>query len=128
MESFHWSMTIGTSPGYSTKRGAPPDLDTIGTRYQEIAAAIEDETGVYISAVLTPSRALYRTDWGCPAGGEETVTFSGSHHPAFSKAPEYKAALQELAARMKDAFRQSTILLEVWPDEITYLSDKPNGR
>lgn len=127
MESIHWSMTIGLTAGYSAERGSPPDLDAIGRRYQEVAAALADETGVYLSAILTPSRTLYREAWGCPPGGEQTVTFSGSCNPQFSDAAAYRRALPELAARLKEAFRQATVLLEAWPEDITYLTSDQEG-
>ena len=121
--SFRWTMTVGTSAGYSPEvRERMPEQE-VALLFQRIAAEVMEAGGAYISAVLMPSRVIYHTDWGCPPGGELTYTFSGSCNPAFSEPKAYRKALDEVARRLKTELSQATLLLEIMPAELVYYRD-----
>ena len=118
--TFRWTLTLGVTPGYNLDAQTPPDLNAIGASYQRIAQAVYASSGVYVSATLAESRALYSRDWGCPEGGELTVTFSGSCNLSFAEPDAYRAALEQVARALKAEFRQETALLELTPCETVY--------
>ncbi len=127
MQTIRWSMTLGFLPGYGHEQGEPADLDAVAQRYQRVATQLQADTGVYISCVLQASRVIYPEAGGCPAGGEHTFTLSGSCNLAFSELAPYRAALQQLATRLKAEFRQITVMLEVWPVEADYINSNFAG-
>lgn len=114
-----WTLTLGVVPGYENTK-TTINLDEVGAIYQTIALRVYEKTNVYVSATLAESRTLYATSWGCPLGGESTVTFSGSHNPAFAEVEAYRNALDEIVRELKEYFKQTTALLEVTPCEIVY--------
>ncbi len=122
--TFRWTMTVGTAAGYSTEERERMPEKELAALFQRIAAEVMEEGGAYISAVLMPSRVIYHTDWGCPAGGEPTYTFSGSCNPAFAEPEAYRKALDEVARRLKEALLQATVLLELSPAELVYYRDE----
>lgn len=121
--SIHWAITLGTNSGYDLAGQKEPSLDDVVSAYQILADETESETGVYISAVAQPSRTIYKKDWGCPEGGEYTITFTGSCNPFFSKQEPYLKALHVLAEKLKEHFQQATLLLEVTPVHIEYFRE-----
>jgi len=38
---------------------------------------------MYVGAIVTPSKTLYASEWGCPEGGEDTIVFFGLLNPKF---------------------------------------------
>ena len=118
--TFRWTLTLGLTPGYNPEVKERVDLDAIGATYREIAQRVYESTGVYVSATVVESRALYARDWGCPPGGEPTATFSGSCNPAFAEPKAYRVALDEIVRALKERYRQETVLLEITPCETVY--------
>ena len=119
-KSIHWSLTIGVSAGYDLEHQKGPEEDKMVQIYAEAAAETEEKTGIYISAVIWPTRSIYKQEWGCPKEGEYTFTFTGSCNPAFAETETYKEALLELTQRLKEKLLQSTVLLEIVPAEVFY--------
>lgn len=113
-------MTLGFQPGYHKEQGGAADLDAVARRYQRVATQLQADTGVYISCVLQASRGIYPEAGGCPPGGEHTFTLSGSCNLQFSELEPYRAALKQLAERLKKEFQQTTVMLEIWPDDAYY--------
>lgn len=85
----------------------------MGETWQEIALQQFNKRGIYISSVVNISRAVYNSEWGCPMGGEDTVTITGTTNPAFVKdMEEWKSIVIEIAKELKCALEQSTLTLE----------------
>ena len=128
MTTIHWTLTLGLQEGYHTRQQEVPALSQIGSVYQEIAEELYQETNIYISASIFPAHTLYRTEWGCPDGGEETVVLMGCCNPAFAHPKGYEAVLRKLAERLKKRFHQRTILLEILSAQGIYFTDDGEGR
>ena len=119
-KSVKWFISLGVNSGYELENQQLKPVEEIVGRYQKIADLVNEKTGVYISAVITPSRTIYKGEWGCPVGGEYTYTLSGSCNPAFSDVEKFKEALLLLVRELRHEFDQSTLLLEIVPAEVYY--------
>ena len=122
MKSVEFEVSLGINAGYGHGNENQFDSDRLGTAYQEEAAQVMAETGVYVSATMIDGKALYHTDWGCPVGGEVVAVFEGVLNPQFAKEGDWKAAVEILAARLKKRFRQTTVMVVFREVEISYLA------
>jgi hypothetical protein len=68
------------------------------------------ESKIYIGAVVTPARVVYRQEWGCPVGGEICVMIVGHGNPNFIKdrAP-WDAAVRRCVEIVKGILQQKTV-------------------
>ena len=123
-ESIHWQITLGLQPGYHTEQQNVPSLQTVGEIYQNLAESVYQETGIYISASLTPAKTVYRQEWGSPPGGEETVILMGCYNPEFAEKEAYIAVLKQLAGCLQREFQQTTLMLEIMPADIIYMKNE----
>ena len=114
---------MGINSGYDLNAQRRLSVEEVIQRYRKVALDVEKKSGVYISAVIIPSRTIYKEEWGCPAEGEYTYTLSGSCNPAFSDLKEYKEALLELTKGLRSEFKQSTLLVEIVPAEVHYIRE-----
>ena len=120
-DTIRWSCTAGVNSGYDLATQEDVPLEYITELYQNIAAQVYEQTGIYISAVITSSQTVYHSEWGCPAVGEFTYTFSGSCNPEFADPEKFKNALLIMAEKLKDALKQKTLLIEIIPAHLIYL-------
>ncbi len=118
--SIKWFCTIGVNSGYDLEDQKKLRTGEFSKIYLELAEELFKETGTYISAVITPSRTLYSPVWGCPEEGEYSFTISGACNTEFAEVADYKATLEILMQRLKEHFKQSTLLLEIVPAELYY--------
>lgn len=82
-----------------------------------------EDTGIYVSAVVEPSRCLYHRDWGCPSGGEKTFTVSATRNPQFATEEAWKNAALQVVRSLKEELQQSTVSVEFSEVDFIYLTD-----
>lgn len=105
--SVKWSMMLGTTGGYDlAEQNAMPESE-FADLFRAVAEEVYAETDVYISAVINASRALYRTEWGCPDGGEFSYTLTGCCNPRYVSVDDYPNALEEAVQPMKTRLRRT---------------------
>lgn len=80
---------MGVNAGYDHDNLVADPLSLASQVWQEEADKQFVETGIYVSAAVAPSRTVYRREWGCPPGGEDTVVISGLRNPAFDSEETY---------------------------------------
>lgn len=113
-----WSVAMGLLEGY----GNANDADAIERRtallartWHEEMTRTENETGLLVSCVMTPSAVIYPEAYGCPAEGERTVTISGGSNPA-KVAPDrfddYVAAVEATILRVQQVMGQTSVRIE----------------
>lgn len=124
MNTIHWILTLGLQEGYHTEQQEIPTLSQVGKIYQEIAEEVYQETKIYISASIQSAHTLYRKEWGCPEGGEETVLLMGGCNPAFAHPKAYEEVLKKLVKRLKQRFHQKTVMLEIMPANAIYMTEE----
>lgn len=128
MNTTKFTVTIGIVSGYQGQEclqvADSIPKDAIGKAWQKAAAKVMEDTGIYVSATISQSKALYATDWGCPIGGEPTFTISGSRNPEFCKDDEsWQEATLTVIRLVKDAFQQSTVAVEFQKASLLYIKD-----
>lgn len=121
-DTFKWSCTVGVNAGFDLQNQRTVMEDEFAKSYGRIAKDIYERTGIFITAVINPSRVIYHEEWGCPRTGELCFTLSGSCNPSFAEPESYYSALKMLAADLKKEWNQSTILFEIVPATLIYLT------
>ncbi|RFU67924.1 hypothetical protein D0469_13475 [Peribacillus saganii] len=105
-------IVIGVNEGYGENEETDP-LQMAVQAWQEVAEELYGKKGIYVSAIAHKSKAVYRREWGCPAGGEDTVTFTASTNPEYNSDVEvWKEAVENITKKMKDLLKQDTVTLE----------------
>lgn len=113
MKTLEFKIVTRVNEGYNHQNEKLNGLALISEAWQEIAKKVMSETGLYIPAVANQSKTIYHTDWGCPAGGEDTVTLTGVANPEFVKDLEqWKRVVLVLAKQLKDELKQATLTVE----------------
>lgn len=114
---------IGVNRGYFHHNGADCDFYTM---LQQAADEVQRRTGIYVSCIAYKSKTIYRTDWGCPAGGEDTYNIESTAIPRFAPdAGEWKKAARELVLLMKEKLRQSVVTMQFFTSELEYMDGEP---
>jgi len=97
------------------------DFEKVIEKIKDISNTIEESTGVYISTVTTQSKVTYKTEWGCPQGGEDVLRIESSHNHEFSSLEKWKIAILDFAKEIKKEFKQLTITIEFVNSELNYI-------
>lgn len=101
-----FEITIGINKGYGHNNESTVDFEA---NYQIIATDIYNQTGVYVSGVITPAKVVYNVNWGCPMDGEDVYVIKGVNNPQFTEPDKYKDAVTKLIENLATAFEQSTV-------------------
>lgn len=131
-EVFKYEAIFGIAPGYNNN--VSNDFDVV-KYFSEIwsrqAKRCFDETGVYISAVISECNVVYNVDWGCPEGGERCVKIECCPNPAFMESREdvvkYQDALYSIILRVKKELKQETVSMQKIPVSNYYYYKKDGG-
>ena len=102
-------------------------VDKMIAKWQEAAKNYYEKTEVYVSAIVNEGKAIYNKDWGCPDGGERTLTFNCTANTNFIKDLElYETGIHYIAGILKKYFNQSTITITKIKSNIQYITDEDN--
>jgi len=123
MKTIQFFATLGFISGYFHENSAEniSPSDEIARLWQEKAAEVYKETNIYIGAVISPSKTVYHEEWGCPKGGEITVSITGTCNPLYTKMEHYKTNVQEVLERCAIALQQSTAQVSFVEADFVYL-------
>lgn len=113
-----WSATMGLIPGY----GHDNDPATVAARKAMLIelwdAAMERtyaDTGFTVSAVMTDALVVYPQANGCPVGGEQAVTLTGSSNPTKvdpGRFDDFIAAVEDMVLRVQAGMEQTSVRIE----------------
>ena len=121
------SAVIGINAGYGHDNDSNATLSEIAELQKKKALQVEDETGIYVSGVISNSKCCYKAEWGCPEGGEDTFTLSADCNPAYSSLPaeeyinKWQVAFLRLVELLMEELEQSAVTAKVG-SEVLYLS------
>lgn len=118
--SFKWFITVGTNPGYDSSNSWTMPEEMFVSCVHSVADQIQTEMGVYITAVAYLAKAVYKKEWGCPAGGEPVYVLTGVHNPEFSEIEKFRYSLVRFTQELKKELSQTTVTLEIVPAELYY--------
>lgn len=122
-------VIFGIVEGYFHDNGGKQENDVnemieLTEILKNISVEIEKETTIYISGVLTPVNVLYKTEWGCPVGGEKCYKFESTCNPAFVDSQEiWESSFLQFSQKVKKTFKQSTVTVEFVDVNLQYLTD-----
>lgn len=119
-----FKIVIGVTEGYFHKNNTQKNVEEISELWKEIAKKQMNLSGLYISAVINPSKTIYNTEWGCPKGGEDTFTITGEANPEFT--PDINKWIEvvgECTRELKKQLKQSTVTIEFQDIQLAYLTE-----
>jgi hypothetical protein len=121
------TAVVGINAGYGHANEAGVDLVKFGELVKSIADKTMDSTGIYVGGVVNPVKVLYKTDWGCPEGGEDSIRLEADCNPTYDSRPadEYVAAWKEafianIQALMEE-LDQTTVTVAYSDGEVVYI-------
>lgn len=118
------SFIFGVNAGYFHSNDANINLSQVAEAIKNLAAKLMEESGIYISGSLQPTRVLYASEWGCPEGGEQCYEFVATANPAFvADMAAWQDAFVALAKAAKVAFKQATVMVDFVEAQCLYLAD-----
>lgn len=119
MKTDKFEFTIGVTEGYFHNN------ENNNVNFVELvdkcARETEKLTGVYISFNIIPIITLYKTEWGCPVGGERTYILSAIRNPKFNNDKSlWKNSCVNVLLRLKNELKQVTVSGEFSEVEFVY--------
>jgi hypothetical protein len=123
-----FSATFGVIPGYGHGNigSDAPAEKIVAAVWQQVATEVFASDGIYVSAIVHPSLTVYRSDKGCPEGGEVTATVTGCQNLVVHPEEEaYRAAVIKIITRCKELLQQATVYIEITHADTLYLRDLP---
>ncbi|MBU5593315.1 hypothetical protein KQI89_16315 [Clostridium sp. MSJ-4] len=120
-KTLRFEIVTGVNKGYFHNNTESDSLNLVGSVWGKIAKQEYELTGIYVSAVIKPSKAIYNEAWGCPKGGEETVSITGVANKEFvANIQDWKNTVIKLGKELKEELRQSTLTCEFMDTELYY--------
>lgn len=130
-------MTVEKTVKFEVVIGVPDDKFVNGknqdqaklmiNKWQEYAKEYYDATDVYVSAIANEGRAIYHKAWGCPDGGERTLTFNCTANREFITDLElYIRGIDYIVAKLKKEFNQHTVTMTELNALVHYFTDEDN--
>lgn len=108
VKTISFTATLGVNRGYGHANEQKSASQIVGGAWQQAAAEIFQSSGIYVSAIIKDSKAVYHTDWGCPAGGEVISEISGVCNPQYTDINQYKSVVLQVLERCAKALGQDT--------------------
>lgn len=122
MKTDKFKFTIGITPGYF-HNNENTNIDFIKL-VDECSREVEKECGIYISFNILPTITLYKTEWGCPDGGEMTYILSAIRNPKFNNdSLMWKWACVNIVKKLKTALNQSSVTGEFDEVQLAYWNE-----
>ena len=107
--SVRFQTVVGTVSGYELEGKQGASLSDFVEVLKAYAAEVQDETGIYVSGSVVPTSVYYRTEWGCPEGGENAFLVQGDLNPEFGEEGPWKESVIRLFEKLKKHYQQSTL-------------------
>ena len=118
--TIHWTVTVGTNPGFSLEEQKLMDYGSFVEMFQRLCEEEHTESGIWITAVITQTRLAYMHKQGCPYGGEYAYMLTGSCNTEFASVDDYIPALKRVITRLGEWLGQVTYTLEIIPAHLDY--------
>jgi hypothetical protein len=127
-ETIKATAVVGINAGYGTPNGKTGiDLIKFGELYKKIADVVMDKNGIYVGAVQSPVKVIYKTEWGCPDGGEDCIRLEADCNPNYSKIPSmkyvasWKEAFLLVIENLMEELNQTTVTVAFSDGKAVYL-------
>lgn len=112
------TAVFGVNPGYdNTITSETISENEVLELIQKTCEEYYEETGRYCSFVVQRVRTLYREEWGCPKGGEDTYRVESTPDPETHvtgrSCLQYISDCKNIILTIAKHFEQHTVRIEV---------------
>ena len=114
-------ICLGINSGYNNDK-EPDNWYLIRTKIQDILKEAEAECGTYVSFTMVPGHVIYKMQWGCKHGGKPVALLEATRNSTFnSDENEWRRAVQCVARKLKEQFKQSTLTVSFQEADVVYM-------
>lgn len=118
-----FKFTIGVTEGYF-HNNENANIVNFAALVDLCAKQIEKQNGIYIAFNILPAITVYKSEWGCPTGGENTYTLSAIRNPRFNNdCMIWKSCCRDVMKLLKQKLKQTTVTCEFTDVNIEYYCD-----
>ena len=120
--SHQFEFVIGVNPGYQHANECQSPIEAVVKAWDEAAESQLADGAMYVPVTMHQAKAVYRREWGCPAGGEDIVIVRGVLNPEFVQIPiAWSATVMLICQEVQEVLGQATATLTLTPCELGYM-------
>lgn len=125
MKEHVFEFVVGVNPGYFHDNPTADALTVVADAWDKAATELSLTNGLYVPAVMFSAKAVYKTDWGCPVGGEDVVIVRGNYNPSFCDTPiQWSSSVALICESVKKRLGQKTATLMLQERNFLYLTSQ----
>lgn len=125
MKTTKFELTIGVNPGYHHNNEITGAAAVVSKLWQKIAEDLHSQGAPYVGATVRNATQVYRTEWGCPEGGEHVAIVTGLMNRHFEdRLGDWIDAVTQISKELKRRLKQEAIYLTFSTCDLVYFTSK----